>query len=42
VISLDRNRLTSGLVEFEHEALRLSALEERGGAESLTARVRPA
>jgi hypothetical protein len=42
VISLDRNRLTSGLVEFEHEALRLSALEERGGSESLTARVRPA
>ena len=42
VISLDRARLTSGLVEFEHEALRLSALEERGSAESLTARVRPA
>jgi hypothetical protein len=42
VISLDRARLTSGIVEFEHEALRLSALEERGGSETLTARVRPA
>ncbi len=42
VISLDRKRLTSGIVEFEHEALRLSELEERGVAESLTARVRPA
>ena len=42
VISLDRNRLTSGVIDFEHEALRLSELEERGGAESLTARVRPA
>lgn len=42
VISLDRTRLNSGIVEFEHEALRLSELEERGRAESLTARVRPA
>ncbi len=42
VISLDRARLTSGIIEVELEALRLSALEERGGPESLTARVRPA
>ncbi|MEY2707018.1 MAG: hypothetical protein RI905_769 [Pseudomonadota bacterium] len=42
VISLDRPRLASGIIEFEHEALRLSALEERGGSEILTARVRPA
>ncbi len=42
VISLDRARLTSGIVEFEHEALRLSALEDRGSGDTLTARVRPA
>jgi hypothetical protein len=40
VISLDRARLTSGIIEFEHEALRLSAIEDRGDAGSLTARVR--
>ncbi len=42
VISLDRARLTSGISECEHGALRLSELEQRGGPESLTARVRPA
>ena len=42
VISLDRPRLASGIIEFEHEALRLSALEERGSSDTLTARVRPA
>ena len=41
VISLERARLTSGIVEFEREALRL-AQDQHGNKEFLTAKVRPA
>lgn len=39
VISLDRQRLNSGIVEFEREALRL-AEDQHGDKEYLTAKVR--
>ena len=41
VISLDREQLNSGIVEFEREALRLAG-DQHGDKEFLTAKVRPA
>lgn len=39
VISLERQRLQSGIIEFEREALRL-AESQHGGKDFLTAKVR--